>query len=72
MSPIPSPADCATRSPHFVVGRDAEGRWLALEAQGRSGGIFRSRADALHYARGETGRRAGAVTLAARPLALAL
>ncbi|ACA18726.1 hypothetical protein M446_4383 [Methylobacterium sp. 4-46] len=70
-------SDCGTeaRSPRpepvrFLVGQDREGRWLAVETRGRAGGIFRSRADALHFAGAETGRRPGAVRLCEDPLAL--
>ncbi len=59
----------ATR-PHFRIGRDREGHWIAVETHGRGGGYFRSRDDALHYARAEAG--AGAVTFSTRPLALRL
>lgn len=62
--PLPSPF------PVFLVGQDPEGRWLALRVGGRAGGLFRSRADALRYARSETGRRPGAVRLSAEPLTL--
>jgi hypothetical protein len=71
MSPLPSPLGSAA-PPRFLVGRDAEGRWLALEAEGRGGGIFRSREAAWRYARGETGGRPGAVTLSSQALALTL
>lgn len=62
-------AASATR-PHFKIGRDREGHWIAVETHGRGGGYFRSRDDGLHYARSEAG--AGAVTFSARPLALRL
>ncbi|AWN50256.1 hypothetical protein DK419_26045 [Methylobacterium terrae] len=54
----------------FLVGRSAEGHWLAVETHGLGGGIFRSRRDALHYAAAETGRRPDAVRLADTTLAL--
>jgi hypothetical protein len=63
-------AATATARPHFKIGRDREGHWIAVETHGRGGGYFRSRDDALHYARAEAG--AGAVTVCARPLALRL
>lgn len=66
---MPTAAASATR-PHFKIGRDREGRWIAVETHGRGGGYFRSRDDALHYARTEAG--AGFVSLSARPLALRL
>ena len=55
---------------HFRIGRDREGHWIAVETHGRGGGYFRSRDDALHYARAEAG--ADAVSFSARPLALRL
>lgn len=63
-------AAASTSRPHFKVGRDREGHWIAVETHGRGGGYFRSRDDALHYARAEAG--ASAVTFSARPLALRL
>lgn len=53
----------APEPPSFVVGRDARGNWLAVETHGLGGGLFVTRDAALHYARDETGRRPGAVTL---------
>ena len=53
----------------FLVGQDREGHWLAVETHGLGGGIFASRAAALHYALGETAKRPGAVTLAPQPIA---
>ncbi len=55
----------------FLVGRSAEGHWLAVETHGLGGGIFRTCRDALHYAAAETGRRPDAVRLADTTLALA-
>jgi hypothetical protein len=68
---MPTAAASTTR-PHFKVGRDREGHWIAVETHGRGGGYFRSLNDALHYARAETGCSAGAVTFSDRPLALRL
>ena len=65
-------AATSTAHPHFKIGRDREGHWIAVETHGRGGGYFRSRDDALHYARAETGSCVGAVTVSARPLALRL
>ncbi|WP_332693064.1 hypothetical protein [Bosea sp. (in: a-proteobacteria)] len=56
--------------PHFQVGRDCEGFWIAVETHGRGGGYFSSLDAALHYARSSTGREPGSVTLATQPLAL--
>ena len=54
--------------PHYLVGPDAVGHWLAVETHGSGGGIFVTRDAALRYARGETGRREGAVDLVERLL----
>jgi hypothetical protein len=54
----------------FRVGRNREGRWVAVEASGTAGGIFTSRDAALHYAAFETDRRPGAVHFVAEPLEL--
>ncbi len=76
--PMPHPVDAATpaetpaRLPlAFLVGRSAEGHWLAVETHGLGGGLFRTCRDALHYAAAETGRRPDAVRLAETTLALA-
>ncbi len=54
----------------FLVGRDREGHWLAVQAGGKRGGIFTSRDAAVHYARDETARREGAIRFVAAPLRL--
>ncbi|KMO42190.1 hypothetical protein VQ03_11615 [Methylobacterium tarhaniae] len=66
-APAPSPARLPLA---FLVGRSAEGHWLAVETHGLGGGIFRTCRDALHYAAAETGRRPDAVRLASTTLAL--
>ena len=54
----------------FLVGRDAQGHWLAVKTHGRGGGIFCDRAAALRYAVFETGHRARAVRVTAKTLSL--
>jgi hypothetical protein len=54
----------------FLIGRDADGHWLAVETRGRAGGIFCDRAAALRYAQFETERRPSAVRVTARTLRL--
>ena len=61
-------SECA--QPHFVVGQDALGCWLAIETHNLGGGIFKSREDALHFVDFETGHRPGAIELSAEPLQL--
>lgn len=62
----------ACHGPTFIVGRDAEGHWVALEEHGLAGGIFRTRHAAAHVAALETGRRPGAVRLTREPVSLRL
>jgi hypothetical protein len=56
----------------YVVGRDREGHWLALETQGRGGGIFVSREAALAYAGFETGHDPHGVSESPDPIAFDL
>ena len=58
--------------PSFVVGRDQEGHWLAVETHGRGGGLFASRLAAERFAAFETAHRAGAIRLATDPIQLKL
>jgi hypothetical protein len=53
---------------HFVIGKDQEGHWLAVETHG-CGGLFISREAALKYAEFETDHRPGAVECTTRPVA---
>ena len=45
-------------SPRFVIGQDEQGHWVALDADGREGGLFANREAALKYVAAETGRAA--------------
>ncbi len=54
----------------FVVGQDETGHWVAVESNGRGGGIFVNRQAALHYAAFEAGWRPDAVRCSTEPLAL--
>ena len=67
-----SPAEFTTAMPSFMIGRDPEGHWLAVEVHGLAGGFFTSEEAALRYATFETDHRLGAVTIASEPLALRL
>lgn len=62
------PADGAS----YVVGRDTEGHWLAVETHGLGGGLFTSREAAFRYACFETDRRKGAVAVVSEPVSLRL
>lgn len=55
----------------YRVGQDRAGRWLAMEAQGRGGGMFPSREAAMRFAGSETAWRDGAVSEPGRPMAFA-
>ncbi|GBU18348.1 MULTISPECIES: hypothetical protein [Methylobacterium] len=58
--------------PSFLVGRSAQGAWLAVEIHGLGAGIFRTRSDAVAYAAAETGCRREAVPVSEAPLVLRL
>jgi hypothetical protein len=47
----------------FLVGRDFDGRWVARDEQGHTGGVFVDRAAAIHFALAESNRRPGAIRL---------
>jgi hypothetical protein len=68
----PDPAALQPPAPDYLVGRDGEGHWLAVETHGLGGGLFRSEAAAIRFAAFETGRRPGAVQRALEPLILRL
>lgn len=65
--PVPA---AFNEAPHFIVGQDPHGWWLAVETHDRGGGLFKSRADALHFVEAETGHRPGACEIATAPLQL--
>ncbi|PLP59226.1 hypothetical protein CYK37_12215 [Mesorhizobium loti] len=48
----------------FVVGRDGDGRWIARDELGLTGGVFADRASAIHFAETESDHRAGCVSVA--------
>ena len=55
----------------YKVGQDRAGRWLAMELEGRGGGMFASREAAMRFASSETAWRPGAVSETERPIAFA-
>lgn len=61
-----------TSSPcrHFCVGQNLRGQWVAVDTAGACGGIFTSRAAALHFAELETDHRPGAVSVASTAIDL--
>jgi hypothetical protein len=58
----PSP-DLGSRTPLFLIGRDREGHWVVRDLQGRRGGLFVDRTEALKYALFENGKRPQAVVM---------
>lgn len=56
--------------PRFVIGQDEQGHWVALDAEGREGGLFASREAALKYVAGVSGGRRPVAVYAAKPLTL--
>ena len=54
----------------FVIGQDETGHWVAVESNGRGGGIFVNQQAALKYAAFEAGGRSDAVRCSTEPLAL--
>ena len=55
----------------YMVGQDRAGRWLAMEAEGRGGGMFCSREAAMRFAGSQTSWRDGAVSEPGGPMAFA-
>lgn len=67
--PAPAAAIPGETGLSFTIGQDARGCWVALESHGIAGGLFRNRADALHYADREIRRGTGEVRFASGPVA---
>ena len=59
------PPSCRSCSPSllFLIGRNSHGNWVVQDQQGRCGGLFVSRAEALRFARLENGNRPHAVIM---------
>ena len=47
----------------FYVGRDDRGCWVVQETHGLLGGVFVSRAEAIHYAQDESRQYPGSIVL---------
>jgi len=58
--------------PHFVVGTDAEGRWIARDRAGLVGGIFVSREAAIDFAEFEADHDPDAVEVLPQTVHLTL
>jgi hypothetical protein len=49
------PPSCSSASAIVFIGRDSRGNWVAQEQNGRYGGLFVNRAQAVKYALFENG-----------------
>jgi hypothetical protein len=56
------PPSCLS-PPIFMIGRDSRGNWVAQEQSGVCGGLFVNRAEALKFAKFESGDRPHAVVM---------
>jgi hypothetical protein len=56
--------------PTFMIGCNSRGNWVAQEKSGTRGGLFVSRAEALKYARFESGNDPHAVVMVSGTLEL--
>ena len=56
----------------FMVGRDAGGRWIVSDREGRVGGLFTDRASAVHFAMFESDHLPGAVCCVPEEVTLSL
>ena len=60
------------RGVRFMVGRDAGGRWIVSDREGRVGGLFTDRASAVHFAMFESDHLPGAVCCVPEEVTLTL
>lgn len=72
LSPISEPDSLLCGHLSYVVGRDEDGRWLAVEEHGLGGGLFATCEAAVRYASFESGRPREAVPISAEPVRLRL
>lgn len=64
---------CEATIPHrFLVGRDFDGRWIARDELGLTGGVFADKAAAVHFAMAESNHREGAIRFAPAGMRVAL
>jgi hypothetical protein len=70
--PGSQPPQPAKNIHRFIVGLDGEGRWIARDEQGLTGGVFSDKDAALRFATTESDHQAGAVRLAPATIRLSL
>ena len=59
----PEPRNAQRPAPLYLVGRDRLGHWVVQDQRGLHGGLFVDRAQALKFARFETGNRPQAIVM---------
>jgi len=59
----PEPRNAQLAAPLYLVGRDRRGHWVVQDQRGLHGGLFVNRAQALKFARFETGNRPQAIVM---------
>lgn len=63
---------CPNQRAQLLVGRDADGRWIVRDERGVTGGVFVSRAAAVHFACFEADHRPNAVVFLPEHIRLSL
>jgi len=66
------PPSTRSKSPLFLIGQDARGHWVVQDQRGLCGGLFVGRAEALKFARFESGDRPHAIIMVSGILELSL
>ena len=51
------------RPPHFFIGKDSRGNWVVQDEEGKCGGLFIDRTQALRFAMFENGNNPQAVVM---------
>jgi hypothetical protein len=59
----PEPRNSQAPAPLYLVGRDRRGHWVVRDQRGLHGGLFVNRAQALKFARFESGNRPQAIVM---------
>jgi hypothetical protein len=59
----PEPRKSQAAAPLYLVGRNRRGHWVVQDQRGLHGGLFVDRAQALKFARFETGNRPQAIVM---------
>ena len=67
-----APQRCPQPRSQFLVGRDADGRWVVRDEFGLRGGVFVSKAAAVHFACFETDHQPNVVLFLPEHIKLSL